>query len=377
MTWVMLFRVPNRPLPFIWRALRRINGSGSTPKKSAGEGVRKVQNRLLEPPSREDVVQAYRLILGREPEDQKAIDSHLNVPTVAELRRVLLNSNEFQGKYKVMHPLTRDHPDLSVRRDTLVFIHLEKTGGTSLRTMLEGQFPMDRICPVRDNNLHLLSAAELGRYDFFAGHFDRSSLRFIPRDNIKTVALFRDPRSRLISFYRFLRSHPVGDEFAGDALIRLASNLTAEEFFERPEARCYPVVNNHYLAALGTSFSGFSQHRASQSEQDISSALAEAKRQICALTALGITERFKQSVEVIFRTLNQGSPPPIETVHVTNNLPDLDARFHRVDQVPITPRLNAALHDLTLYDDELYQFAIAEFDRRWGAIIGATGNWHN
>jgi hypothetical protein len=103
--------------------------------------------------------------------------------------------------------------------------------------MLERQFPADRRCPVLEGKLHLLSIAELAQYDFFAGHFDRSSLRFIPRDNIKTVALFREPRARLISFHRFLRSHLVGDEFAGDHFIRLASESTAEEFFERPERK--------------------------------------------------------------------------------------------------------------------------------------------
>jgi hypothetical protein len=348
----------------MWKALRPLNALVAQFKIHERNNTKHDQHRLLERPSRQDVLHGFRLILGREPEDQRAIDAHMLIPTVAELRRVLLSSDEFQGKYKVMHPDTCDDPNLSAERETLVLIHLEKTGGTSLRAMLEGQFPLDRRCPVRDNNLHLLSVAELGRYDFFSGHFDRSSIRFIPRDKIKTVALFREPRARLISFYRFLRSHPVRDEFAGDLLIRIANEATAEEFFERREARAFPVVFNHYLIAFGASFSWFDRQRASLSKEDLSYVLEKAKREIRALTALGLTERFEQSVELICKQLDLRQPPSIEMAHVTDNFPELDARFRRVEHVSITRRLDAALEELTEYDAELYRVAVDEFERR-------------
>jgi hypothetical protein len=331
---------------------------------SRTEVAEQVQHKLLARPSREDVLNGFRLILGREPEDERAISAHMLIPSLAELRQALLASEEFQGKYKVMHPATEAHPSLSMGRPTIVFIHLQKTGGTSLRVMLERQFPADRRCPVLEDKLHLISIAELGQYDFFAGHFDRSSLRFIPRDNIKTVALFREPRARLISFYRFLRSHPVGDEFAGDHLIRLASESTAEEFFERPELRQYSAVNNHYLIALGSSFSWFDQNRASLSREKLSQLLHDAKLQIRSLTAIGITEQFERSVAMICKSLDLTTVPAIEAVHVTDKFPEKDSRFRRVDTVTMTPRLASAIEDLIAYDDELYGFAKSEFERR-------------
>jgi hypothetical protein len=329
-----------------------------------GEVPERVKHSLLARPSREDVLNGFRLILGREPEDERVISAHMLIPSVAELRQVLLASKEFQGKYKVMHPATEAHPSLSMGRKTIAFIHLQKTGGTSLRVMLERQFPADRRCPVLEDKLHLLSIAELAQYDFFAGHFDRSLLRFIPRDNIKTVALFRDPRARLISFYRFLKSHPVGDEFAGDHLIRLASETTAEEFFERPELRHYSAVNNHYLVALGSSFSWFDQNRASLSQEKLSQLLQDAKLQIRSLTAIGITEQFEQSVAMIFKSLDLTPVPSIEAVHVTDKFPEMDSRFRRVGAVTMTPRLAGAIEDLIAYDDELYGFAKSEFEQR-------------
>jgi Sulfotransferase family len=328
------------------------------------EAAEQVEHRLHARPTREDVLHGFRLILGREPGDEGAINAHMLIPSVAELRQVLLNSAEFQGKYKVMRPTIEAHPSLSMERRTIVFIHLQKTGGTSLRVMLERQFPLDRRCPVLEDKLHLLSVAELGQYDFFAGHFDRSSLRFIPRNDIKTVAIFREPRARLISFYRFLRSHPVGDEFARDHLIRLANESTAEEFFERPELRHYSAVNNHYLVAFGSSFSWFDQNRASVSREKLSQLLHDAKAQVRSLTAIGITERFEQSVSMICKSLELAPVPSIEAVHVTDKFPEMDSRFRQVDRVTMTPRLASAIEDLIAYDDELYRFAKSEFERR-------------
>jgi hypothetical protein len=328
------------------------------------EKLEQVQHRLLERPSREDVLHGFRLILGREPENQQTIDALMHIPSVAELRRTLLGSTEFQSQYMVMRPEPYEHPSLSIERETIVFIHMQKTGGTTLRALLKGQFPADRVCPVRVDKLHLLSVAELGQFDFFAGHFDRSSIRFIPREEIKTVALFREPRARLISFYRFLRSHPTRDEFATDPSIRLANELTAEEFFERPEIRGLPAVYNHYLIALGASFSWFKRNQGSLSKEDMSRAFDKAKRQIRAITAIGITERFDQSVELICKALHIDKRPSIAPLHVTSNFVELDARFKVVEPVAMTPRLASALHELTLYDDELYRLATQEFDRR-------------
>lgn len=323
-----------------------------------------LQHRLLERPSREDVLHGYRLILGREPEDEDAIRAHMQVATVAELRQIFLSCAEFRGKYKVMHPEMRDHPSLSLERPALLFIHLQKTGGTSLDAMLGQHFASDRRCPVREDKLHLLTVAELGGYDFFSGHFDRSALDFIPRSDVKTVALFREPKARLVSFYRFLKSHPARDEFAGDVLIRIADESTIEEFFERPEPRSFAAVYNHYLIAMGSSFSWFDRNRTSLSEESLRQSMDEAQRQIRALTALGITERFDQSVELICKVLNFPRPASVRAIHVTDEFPEFDPRFKRVDPVVMTPRLADALEELTVYDTQLYQLALAEFERR-------------
>src|ERR1700723_3100463 len=100
-------------------------------------------------PSRDAVINGFRFILGREPGNENAIDEHARIPSFAAFRQALLGSEEFRGNFKVMFPEAYGHPSLTMGRETLAFIHLQKTGGTSLRTMLERQFPADRRCPIR------------------------------------------------------------------------------------------------------------------------------------------------------------------------------------------------------------------------------------
>ena len=45
--------------------------------------------------TREDVIAAYRLLLGREPESEEAIVSHMQYPTLGALRGHFIRSAEF------------------------------------------------------------------------------------------------------------------------------------------------------------------------------------------------------------------------------------------------------------------------------------------
>lgn len=57
---------------------------------------------LAPPPAltREDVVAAFRFILGRTPEDESVIESHQRVESAEALREILLRSPEFAEKYR-------------------------------------------------------------------------------------------------------------------------------------------------------------------------------------------------------------------------------------------------------------------------------------
>jgi hypothetical protein len=79
---------------------------------------------------------------------------------------------------------------------------------------------------------------------------------------------------------------------------------------------------------------------------------------------------------MIYKSLDLTPAASIEAVHVTDKFPEIDSRFRRVGTVTMTPRLAGAIEDLIAYDDELYEFAKSEFERRLIELRGSGGDQH-
>lgn len=332
------------------------------------------------------VLWAYRLLLGREPESADIVTLNPFKNDRESLVQSILDSDEYQTRKKTPSQDLADYPYLSWNNDAVAFIHIVKTGGTTLHTLLGACFSKDRVCPLRNNSLHLTTASELARHDFFSGHFDYFALRWVPRQRVRCISLFRDPCKRLISAYRYARSHPPRDEFANSTDIMLANELNAEEFFEHESIRKNHWYNNTYLFCFGLSFADYEtldvlanghvplDVSASNGgpavvgaveEINIASEIVErAVRRVRKLDAIGLTERFQDSVTAIFASLKFPVPQSIIPAMVTDELWKLDKRFSCVPPVTMTPRLSRALERLTRYDRIIYDVAKREFEHR-------------
>jgi hypothetical protein len=88
----------------------------------------------------------------------------------------------------------------------LVFLHLPKTGGTTLHHHFSAHFDRDEICPERFSRLHRFTPEELSRYRYFSGHYNFDQVRLIPGP-LFVVTVLRDPTERLLSSYYFWRRH--------------------------------------------------------------------------------------------------------------------------------------------------------------------------
>jgi hypothetical protein len=73
-----------------WVALGLVTDSGDLPPDH------QFPNALMRPINRDDVIAAYRLILGREPESEEAIANNLLNGDLGLLRKEFLNSDEFR-----------------------------------------------------------------------------------------------------------------------------------------------------------------------------------------------------------------------------------------------------------------------------------------
>ena len=312
----------------------------------------------------------YRALLNREP-DPQGLAFHVSrlESGAASLHQVglgFVESDEFAQQEQVrsvwrknaLSPMS--HPYQSWNRQAVAVIHVRKTGGTTLYSLLSQNFPMQRICPEHFDGLHLYTPAQLADYDLFFGHFDYFSVRLIPRERVRRVSIFRDPDRRLISWYRFMRSHrPTGD----DPNIKLANELNAEEFFEHQDNLSSTLVNNSYLYCFGSSLCDSipaswpcidpAENGSDSKTQEL---LARAVGSVLDLDGVGLTERFTESVELILSSLGF----PVPEVIVPENVTDENT----APPVKMTPRLSRALERLTRYDRVIYGAAKREFERR-------------
>lgn len=106
---------------------------------------------------------------------------------------------------------------------TLVFLHIDKTGGTSLYDMLASHFTKPEIMPVprhpergkaaypvADPDLHaanrLFSQRIRAAHRLVMGHYDWGVVQYIPNPFVITV--LRDPVERFASLYRYICQRP-------------------------------------------------------------------------------------------------------------------------------------------------------------------------
>jgi hypothetical protein len=84
------------------------------------------------------------------------------------------------------------------RERKLVFLHIPRTGGTTMREQISRAFAPAEICPHRLGLPRDCSMDELAAYRFFAGHFSPDDIDRIPGEKCVFTVL-RDPLERLLS----------------------------------------------------------------------------------------------------------------------------------------------------------------------------------
>ncbi len=194
-----------------------------------------------------DLVRAvYQGLLGREPDEKALANCSAKLAQTADLATLLttvVRSDEF-----LRLPM-RFSGELGARdayeAPALVFLHLQKTAGTTLQDMLSKTYGQ-KIYREHNDRLDFWSPRQLARYSVFAGHFNYDSLAFIPRRTLSIFTFVRHPKERLISLYYFWRAHePSSPHF--HIGMKAANELSIEEFFEDEQTirKCAHDIWNH------------------------------------------------------------------------------------------------------------------------------------
>ncbi|WOE69446.1 sulfotransferase family 2 domain-containing protein [Hydrogenimonas thermophila] len=199
-----------------------------------------------------DVINVYKGLLGREPESELAIKTHLkNHKTIGSLIRSIKNSLEFKHKY-----LKENIPEKVV-----IYIHIPKTAGTFLRSAwlfnnIQKYWWSDEKRPFPQLNNFYENYIIASNYQLVGGHLDINTYLKMKIIQPKVfLNVLREPKSRIISFYNHVKNkdknHP---------LHNLVKQHTLYELLES-KSEFYKVVFNEqirYLIANKASLEKFS-----------------------------------------------------------------------------------------------------------------------
>jgi hypothetical protein len=333
---------------------------------------------LLEEHAEELVTAMYRGLLGREP-DAVGLAAYVakfkGSKDLADVVALIGSSHERLSKLKEEQELP--HPALSYDTRTFVFLHVQKTAGTSLQNMLVEAFGGSNVYREHADVLHLHSPAELARYSVFAGHFNYDSLAFIPRRKLNVITLVREPKQRLLSLYSFWRAHEP-DAPGFHERMRLANELDIETFYKSDQISHRRDTWNHMTwCVMGDRqwkqwrllLAGVAQEERQEALEGFRAALRARLREFCFV---GLQEEFAESCRLLFRTLGRACPKP-RADHSVAKLSATHAHIKKTSKPAITARVDGAMSPLVEIDTILYEEAKALYTEQLEAPAQRNG----
>gem|GEM_PF-1219196 len=300
----------------------------------------------------EVVENLYRSLLGRAA-SQAEIDQKVSFIKQNGLGRTVeqfLKSQEFELR---LESNSKEENYNFNDKGPIVFVHCWKAGGSTLHHLIGGEFKQNDVFWGDADELFRKNIHKIRSYSLISGHFLLSDTQWIP-DKKRVISMLRDPYSRMLSLYHFAKAHDINNVHKNDLqMVKVAKKYSIEEFFNSDEILSNSSLINNYTRT-------FSLQRDSE-KNEIS--LETAIENIKSLTSFGIMERYEESVNLIFRSLDLPIPQTITKANV------LDERIQKrelqqIKKSHLSDKLVDLLHRFVDLDVPFYKEASRIFNER-------------
>lgn len=241
--------------------------------------------------------------------------------------------------------------------EKIVFLHIPKTGGTTLHNLILKNFHSEKVCPERFNSLKKTPVEQLNSCNFFSGHYDWDNVEYIP-GNKKIISLLRNPRDRILSLYHFWRSHTweyIKQHNLGGP--RYAKTYELNEFLSLDEPAVISNIDNALIRnLLGRVYAGKNREFLYPENELFERAVSNLEE----LHSIGILEYTRFSIEKILKSLGFVPPKHIPRERDSISFASTPA-MEWVERQKVSSISESALASLTKYDDQIYQYVLDKY----------------
>jgi len=227
--------------------------------------------------------------------------------------------------------------------ETILFLHIPKTGGSTLYKILERQYSRAQTLRLESAEIarfKKLSAEQRGRYRLIEGHLYFGLHRFIPRASTY-FTFMRRPVERVLSFYYYARSTP--DHY-------LYSHLANERLDLKTAiaGELTPELRNGQTRQLAGDEWEDPQRVVTRA------ALERAQANLTHFRVVGLQEEFDASLLLLRRAFDWHLPFYVKE-NVTNKKPD---------ETFLDPDTRELIEEANRFDLELYDYARGLFEEQ-------------
>jgi hypothetical protein len=247
--------------------------------------------------------------------------------------------------------------------DVLFFVHIPKTGGMSLISVLERQFTPDDIFPPHSfmgaKGFEAYSEWRRSRFKLVRAHLHAGSYSYVFRyiaSNPLCLTLLREPAERLVSAYKHILRHP--DNFLHEELTRRKVSLL--DYVSDPAYDQFTCNLQTWMivGALNCHLDPKEIRVAPEARLEL------ARQRLEQFAFVGLTHRYRESLDLLYYTF--GWAP-------RRNMPLVNTAPEPTTPASIDPRVRAVILERNPLDVELFAMAERLFDARRARMLEERG----